>query len=248
MEVVKRIIYFIFPSWILWQKLLHPLEHPVFWRTIKPSNLNHLSYTYIGLLFSVIIFIIGAFMRFFLPTNLGLPIDSFILLTLVSSTYTSLWIAKVSTTIVHQYYQATYDPLCVTPAGAEGINWAFATGILHRHDAFGWIDSGRVLLSFFIFFILLLAGLTLLFQEGWHLDYLKLLIETVIFSVIVYTEHVQSVVLGIMVALLMPQYNQNSAEIHIWSIFVFLAVQISILIFIVVIGQILTHSYTIGEV
>lgn len=220
--------YYFF-SWMLWKHFLHPPESPVFWRTIKQGPNRFASQLGLALLATSIMSysISGYFTQF----SVSFSIIILIALAIFSCSYLVIWIASISSTIAGEHRQATYDLICMTPSGAIGMNWALATGILHRNDMLNWIDFGRKLLSGLILLILLMVLVAISVHKGWNniFEPLQLFFDVIFLTILSYIDHVQSVVLGVLIAMLIPITVRNVTDVHIWSVFIFMTLQVIML-------------------
>jgi hypothetical protein len=247
MKIFKQIIYYPMLSWRLWQQLHQPPEHPVFWRTLKllPKYQLPASILWLILLVTIAVsYVIGIYLVQF---EVPIMILWLTMLASFSCAYMVIWIIHISQTIAREQQQATYDPICMTPSGAMGANWAFATGILHRGDRLHWIDFGRKLLSGLFLLILLMALLTITFREGLFTtgEPLQLFLEIALFTLMSYIDHVQALVLGVLIAMLVPIAIRNATDVHIWAVFIFITLQVFTLTTLVLVSQLML-SHMVG--
>ena len=215
-------------TWILWYFLLHPPEHPVFHRTLRRASQSSLPLPLIWFTLVVACVVGYSMWAFLLNFNASVALLLPLTMLLLSSVYVVVWIANISLAIIREQQQATYDPICMAPSGAIGANWSLATGILHRGDRFSWIDLGRRLLSGLLLLILTMALLTITFHKGLRdiAQPLWLMLDILLLTLMSYIDHVQSVVLGVLIAMLMPLYIRNATDVHLWSVFIFITLQV----------------------
>jgi hypothetical protein len=225
---LKRYVSHFLLTWYLWKHLLHPPEHPVFRRTIKTTYHYKLPLPIIW--FALIVASFSCYSLWVVLLNFKVSIAVLLPLTMLlfSCTYVVLWISNICLTLIKEQEQRTYDTMSISPLGALGANWAICTAILHRHDTLAWLDFVRRLLSGLILFILLIVLLTIAFIKEDALNIwqpLGLLLDIAALTFMAYADHVQSVVLGSLIALLLPHYIRNSNDVHIWAVFVFITLQ-----------------------
>jgi hypothetical protein len=232
-------------TWILWHRLLHPPAHPLFWSALQtPTNKQ-------TVLTRGVVPLIGPLVGcgiWMLLIPLELPVPIFVLTAMVtlSSGYVVVWVLRIATIIARERERGTYDQISVSPSGALGTNWAMCVAILHRDDALGWIDPLRKLLSGLLLFILLMVLLTTAFREDAPglLQFLRFLLDIVLLAAVSYVEHVQAVVLGSLVGMLMPTFSRRQADVRIWGVMVFVMIQAFTLLMTLLAGLILTSWYT----
>ena len=212
-------------TWILWRNLLHPHDPPLFRRTLRlsPENtaLSQTTLLWIAPLLSA-----GACCGV-LPLNASIAIFLPVALMTFSSTYMLFWVERISSTISRERERGSYEQLSLTPAGALGTSWALTAATLHHSDALGWIDLIRKLLAL----LLLIALLTILVTTTLRQDiamrsqFWLLLIEMTTLVAVFYADHVQTIVLGSLVAMLAAAHASTVLDASVWAALLFLALQ-----------------------
>lgn len=246
MEIFNRIAYLFF-SWRLWRLLLYPPENPIFWRKVKKHFKHKQIVIQTGLMILVAGMLSYAVWAYLTQFRFLFPIVLLTISVIFSSTITIFWMVNIISEISYEYHQATHDLICVTPLGIIGANWSIATGIVHRHDLFNWVDFGRRLFSGLILFILLTVFLALILtslQNAWshYLSLSLLLFEIGVLAIYSYIEFVHSVLLGVLTALLIPQYIHQISDANVWAIFFFIGLQTTALM-IFIFGNLIAQSY-----
>jgi hypothetical protein len=214
-------------TWTLWRHLLYPVSHPLFQRTLKtpiallPTSCLAWFVPLIGLLACCGIWTLTFQLRFSVAVLLLMALFCF------SSIYVALWVVAISGAIARAHERGTYDLLCLAPPGALGANGAICIAVLHRDDALGWIDLVRKLIAGLLLFIFLLTLIATALRQKVldSISFLQLFLDIAALSVASYVDHVQSVVLGSLVGMLVPVYRRTSVDSRIWAVAVFLTLQ-----------------------
>ncbi len=215
-------------TWVLWYHLLHPAPHPLFQRSLRaPLTRTTPSYMAWIVPLSGLAACCGIWT---LPLRWRSPIAGLFLVALFffSSAYVLVWVIDISVTIARERERNTYDLLCLFPSGALGANWAICAASLHRNNALGWIDLLRKLIAgiLLLIFLLILIATALRqsapqpYQQFW-----RLFLDIIVLSVVSYVDHVQAVVLGSLVGMLVPVYRRTLVSAFVWAVMVFLALQ-----------------------
>jgi hypothetical protein len=222
----------VFTTWILWRHLLHPNAHPLFQRTLK-TPVDSLTRPYAAW----IVLLVGS-LACCGTWTLNAQFRSFIVFILLmamivfSSLYTLVWVVGITGTIIREHERGTYDQLCVLPSGALGAHWAMCAASLHRHDALGWIDLLRKLMTGTLL-IALLSSLLIVTLRQAVLDatqFFWLVLDMIALVTASYAEHVQSILLGSLTGMLVPVYTRNRADARISAAVLFLALQAATLL------------------
>jgi hypothetical protein len=213
---------------MLWQRLLNPASHPLYWQLHQePSHSERLSR--LGWPSFIIAPLLCCGLWYCLMTLKATVISplSIIVLFVSSSLYVSVWIIDITQMIIREHRQGTYDLLCAAPAGAINVNQAICAASLHRYNALMWINLARKLSAgLFLFVLLMIFPLAAFYQKPdedlrlWRpfLDIVALIIAT-------YLDHVQTVVLGCLVAMLAPVQRPRNRDASLIAVGGFLTVQ-----------------------
>lgn len=238
----------IFITWALWKRLLYPESHPLFRRLHKISSDNGDVRIYASWLFRLLLIAcpVACCGLWLLLIQIKAPIVGPLFIAIVflsGNVYVSLWIIEISVTIAREHEKGTYDQLCVAPAGVLGVNQVICAASLHRNDGLTWINIIRKLvagLSLFVFLMILMASA---FSQGVFnmVQLLRPLLEITMLVAATYIDHIQAVVMGCLVAMLVPVYSQSSKAVPIMAVAVFLTLQaIIFLVSIFLVASLLT--------
>lgn len=239
MEATRWYNRYVLLSWKLWKHLLYPRENAVFERVITQNPKQRLTIYHLSLLFlagGILSYGVISFLR---PLGTDFPIIAVIVLAVFSSIITIRWLVAIIENITHEHQHATYDLLCITPLGKMGVNLSIVTGTLHQQDIFRWIDSGRRWLSGLTLLIFLSVLVPIILStvgdnRNSSFEGMILFLDVVGFVVITYVEYIQSVLLGVLIAIAIPQFIRRTGDGTVWAIFVFITLQIvTITIFLV---------------
>ena len=213
-------------TWALWHHLLHPPAHPVYQRTLRTPIDSGMRRFIAGI---VLLFgsLICSGIWTLVPLKLPTPMLLLIAMVALSSCYVVAWVIGISVTITSEHERGTYDQLCVSPSGALGANWAMCAASLHRADALVWIDLLRRLLSGLLLLILLMVLLTSALRENAPdlFQLLGLVVDILLLATLLYVEHVQSVVQGSLVGMLMSMYSRTNIDARVLAVLMFLFLQ-----------------------
>jgi len=222
-------------SWRLWRALRNPPEEQAIYR--RTLGVAH-SVT----LFSLCRFresnriLAGILSLFFLPIVAFAGPALFFFLVFNSTVYGVFWAASISVRITTERLGATYDLLCLTPAGTLGTNWAISTASIYRNETFKRLNvivRGLVIAALFVATIVTLIFVLILIAdaEDRPANELRVLslapVYVYAFIAAFYIDHVQSVVLSALIGMLTPYYVQNTSDAQLWAAGSFLVLQIS---------------------
>lgn len=175
------------------------------------------------------------------PANPTIVILSLIGVLLFNSTfYVAIWTASISMTIAKVREQGFYDQLCVLPSGAIGANWALCKAYLHHDDTLGLVNLLRkciigILLC--IFLLLLLAAASR--QASFDLvQLIRLFLDMITLAAASYIDHVQSILLGSLIGMLVPVYARSHIDARFWPPLIFLTLQMVTVVITLFMGQI----------
>jgi hypothetical protein len=218
-------------TWILWSRLRYPPVHPLFAR-VQRTTFAPRTGTFIRGIVLPGVFLSGGICTLIGPVELPLPVLLPAAMVVLSSAYVVGWAVAITMTIAGEQERGTYDEMCVTPSGAEGINLAICAACLHHDDALGCIDLLRRWITGMFLFVLV----TVLLMTGVQAEasgageFLIALVTVVLVSAVLYAEHVQSIVMGCLAAMLLPASNRNTIEMRAASVMGFLLLQFGTLL------------------
>ncbi|MEO8393051.1 MAG: hypothetical protein ABI700_08655 [Chloroflexota bacterium] len=212
-------------TWILWRNLLHPHDHPLFRRTLRLSlETESLPQTYIFWIVPLLsLFACCGLIQLKSAFTIILPVA----LAAFGSSYSIIWVIRITDTIYKEHERGTYDQLSLIPSGALGTTWALATAALHRSDALGWIDSVRKLLTILLMIALLAILITTTLRQDTATlsQFWLLLIEMTALAAVSYADHVQTMVLGSLVGMLAAAHASDALDARLSGVLLFLSLQ-----------------------
>lgn len=235
-------------TWTLWHHLRHPPAHALFQKTLKRSvddSPTQLTIAIVPLVGSLAC--CGVWMLF-IPLKLPVPLLVLAVMVTLSSSYVITWVIRISASITREHERGTYDLLCLAPSGALGANWALCAASLHRDDSLGWIDFLRRLLAGLLLLVLLIVLLTTAFRENTRdpLQFLGLFLDMILLTAASYVEHVQAIVLGSLVGMLMPVSSRTGVDARIWAAAVFVMIQAIALMMALLAGLVIFPAWYTG--
>lgn len=158
---------------------------------------------------------------------IGLIFSGLLFLLVTNSTaYTVFWAAGTSGRIARLQTNDQYDLICTAPGGKLGLHWAVCTGVLHRNNRLDMIHTVlRVLLLIVLGIILLTLFSSLsVGRQDWGRTALALL-NTLGLLIAVYMDHIQSVVCGSVIGMLVPLYIRRTLDARIAAVALYVLVQ-----------------------
>lgn len=223
----------------LWRKLINPpLRHPIVRYNMQKSGI---SLTPHWLKWVVLLGAIYVFLRFNIPglvlsgLALGLLLPALFIIT--SGTLLGLRTAvDTSNRIVLMQENGTGELFTLSSQGTLGWRWLVGVGCLHCQEHFREQHHGiKLLLGLGVLASLttiLLMGRDVLFLRG---DGLFLLYDIRAFLILLaalpliaglYVDHIQSIVLGVLMGIHVPTIAQSRIEAHSLAIILFLLLQV----------------------
>jgi len=223
----------------LWRALHHPLEwHPVYCRALhlrplkSPKNPGGwIVFVYLASCCGLSIF--GSFG--------WLPLVVVATILLGNTLYALSWTTTITGGIARERETNTYDLLCLSPSGALVISWAFCTAQIHRTQVFKVVYFAvrliciTAMLALGIALLIPLGVLQGIGQRGSNLSPVGLestlsllysLLYALAIVIIFFADHIQSMVLGSLVGIVMPSYVRPGTESRFRSMVTFLALQL----------------------
>jgi len=214
---LERFKRYILLSWKLWRQLLSPRTETVSGRVINKSDHNRLTLFHLSLMMVVAGGVSYGVMRYLRPLSLEFPVLALIILSIVSAITTLIWLVMVTSAITRENQQGTYDLLSLAPSGKMGASWSITIKTLHQQKLFHWIEIGRrwftglVLLLFMSLLTLILLS-TILETLIPPSEVVILFFEVMVFSILTYLEHIQSLLQGVLIAMLLPHFIRRSID------------------------------------
>ncbi|HVU10863.1 MAG TPA: hypothetical protein VHD90_06275 [Phototrophicaceae bacterium] len=216
-------------SWTLWRRLLDPPIDPVYERTLRtrPSSYPISAIAWGALIFSLLT--CCGLWSLLIPLRSSLAVLLLIVIMAATTFYVAAWLIQMAAALARERTRSVYDLLCVTPPGTLGITWAISAACLHSDDALGWIDASRKVLTAMTVFTLTVIVVTISLRDTMPTVFsiLQLALDIAIVTAVSYADHVQSVVLGSLIAMLAPTYVRGSIDAQVLALFVFLTLQVA---------------------
>ncbi len=210
-------------TWKIWQQLKNPVSrHPLVWRVVKEHA--RMPYPPLG---PGLQFLCGMGLCVSMLSPIGLIFSGLLFLLVTNSTaYTAFWAAGTSGRIARLQTNDQYDLICAAPGGKFSLHWAVCTGVLHRDNRLDMIHTVlRVLLLIVLGIILLTLFSSLsVGRQDWGRTALALL-NTLGLLIAVYMDHIQSVVCGSVVGMLVPLYIRRPLDARIAAVALYVLVQ-----------------------
>lgn len=214
-------------TWKLWNALKNPLaDHPLFRRAALQRRFNVTRAT----LIAVSIAAVSACMA--IIANPGLILLLFLLPVIYIAFhgvfYGLLWAVRVSQAIAREQQQRTYDVLALTPYGSFGAHWMICTGCIHRGRELEQLQ----VFSAEEFFIALIVAVALSVERSQFYASASAVLPLMFFYaaallLIFYLNHVQSVILGCLIGMLIPTRIHTSLDAPVYAFGTYLLIQIS---------------------
>jgi hypothetical protein len=154
--------------------------------------------------------------------------------------YSLGWSVGISNLIAKERTQGTFDLLSLSPPGALGVSWAIAIGYLYHHRTFRNINMTdnlypRVLMAGFV-----IAGLGFIFDDILRdpvpVAGLLLVAMIVTVALALYADHVQSVVLALVIGMVSPGLAGNRLNAQLYAFTLFIAAQLATYLFTFMVG------------
>lgn len=215
-------------TWTLWRAVRNPPStHPIFLHIFNGKYIQFHRFGYIAWLILAPLLLCG--LSFYLHPSLNFTFVAAIMqfYFLYVGIHSLTWAMNVSSTIVKEQEANTHDLLGVTPVGSVGAYWAIFTGCIYRKGEFlNFNNNGttwiiRVLFAISIIFVPVSnAG-----GRVVDLDSLVVLVYLAALVAAFYIDHIQSVLLGSLVGMLIPTTTHNPVESRLFVLGSFLAIQ-----------------------
>ncbi|MCB9450656.1 MAG: hypothetical protein H6672_04410 [Anaerolineaceae bacterium] len=127
-----------------------------------------------------------------------------------STAYTLAWVVSISGRIARVRADDQYTLISATPPGKLGVHWAVCTGILHRSSRFDRIHRLiQLLLGTILALVIIVTLITLSEESTSNSRFIRSMTVLANFSLlllVIYADHIQSIVLGCLAGMLAPLY------------------------------------------
>ncbi|MAS35663.1 MAG: hypothetical protein CL610_16755 [Anaerolineaceae bacterium] len=227
-------------TWKLWRALLTPpVHHPLFrWIGSQPSPGFQGLVTLIGpvgmsLLVGLVALGIWHDPYHIMPLLLNPSVAAVIGFLLFTGTvYGLIWATTICALFKRLRESGQYDLLLLAPSTALTINWAICTGLLYRSQSFTRINRQRarithlLLMLTTILFIPLLLGLSA-GHEPYINEMLSIIIHIMTLTFAFQVDHIQSIIMGTLVGLNVPQWLPQMPDARLLAGVIFLMLQLT---------------------
>jgi hypothetical protein len=177
------------------------------------------------------------------PLFLSKPLLSLLLAAAAANTfYSMIWAARIGSAIAREREIATYDLICLIPAGALGAGWALSSAHLHRSSLFRMLRLLMHSLAAALMGALLTTiPVMLTLASGSPASYgLFLLLDYgVAAAAAFYLDHIQSLTLAYLIGMTTAAMAQNRINAQLWAVSGFLLLQMLTYLFTLIIALVL---------
>lgn len=213
----------------LWRALNDPpATHPIFVRTVLLPPLDkRYSITSAGV-------IIGFIMRMseFMPTALIFLMP--LVLAGCGLTYGLDCAMRVSQFIAYERKNKTYELLALCPQGALAACWVICTSLLYQNRHFQRMleivkNSVRIAFAVIGLILILFVGVSfsiILSSSHLALSIIVPLINAVAVVTLIYSEYIQSTVIGCLTGLIIPTFTSGTTDAFLYAPAVYLLIKI----------------------
>lgn len=216
-------------SWQLWQQLHASIDHPIFNRTQRQYQYLYNALNIFYVLFMAGVVMLSATVLLFTSVDSVIIIMMPLLLMVFSSSYVLLWIYRITLIITIERENRTLDSVSVTPVGQACVRWMICIATVQHKDALGWIDLLRRTVVTLIWMLFAMAFcITITQMRDIELSEVLIFIFNIfVFGGIIYVEHVQSILIGCLVAMWIPNIIPTRIDATIGAILMTIVLQIS---------------------
>ncbi len=208
-------------SWNLWRRLRTPfVTHPIYKRVITSAAV--LSPWYL----TCVMVLIGP----------ALIVPGVVFM---SAAYGLNWSVQIALQIARQREIGLYDLIAVAPPGLFGMSQAITSACLHRNGSLEQMQSfGAWMLRGFFAVVLLMLGNSLnpAAAQSDPYELVTILLSVVTLIVAVYIDHVQSLVVAVLVGMLVPSYVEKRIEAGVAAFFTYALLQIMTYVIAIITG------------
>ncbi len=215
-------------SWRLWRAIFHNrlYDFPLIDRELSGTDLlahrQRLSARRQRLRQALMIATVIAIFILYPPIIVITLVMAFFTFVVLAGT-ASGWAAatRIASLIYHEKAHHRYDLLLLTPPGVLGVHWAMVTRTMRDQPVLRWmrwLPAGfYLMIGFPVLALLVTAVLTSIFwiftgERGMMVTSVLQLVWLITVIALLYSDYVQSVVLGVLIGILIPTYAE--AEDH----------------------------------
>lgn len=179
-------------------------------------------------------------------------LPALVLLLAVGTLYGVYTAVRIAGNIAEEHDQGRDELLSLTPSGTLGFSWSVVTGYLYRNTTFSrlrrWIPIIAIILTLLgsgsLLFQVMFVVSTPAYQETFNSDWTQLiwLVYALSTGAAFYIDFYQSVIAGILIAIITPTYGRNRFETQAITLGAFLGVQIVTYLSILMVGFVILPS------
>ena len=230
-------------TWYLWQALYNPpQDNPLFQRAVTAQSVKEGSIHKLGIFAMYWLACIALTLVWpLLITNA--PTLLVILIAAGNTIYGTAWAASISATIARERETDTYDLLCLLPPGAPGADWILSTACLYRSSLFRQL---RLLVRILATALMgaLIAAMLIPAVFALTPGDLQALSPSLFLALVYgltagagfYIDHVQSLVLGNVVGMLVSTYTPNRLNARLLAAGLFVLLKLLVYLLVLTLG------------
>lgn len=228
-------------TWILWKALRYPQwKNPIFRYAQQEKTVAKSLAWYVYLLLILAGLAFAAFAAFFpipallslLALAVGIPALTLVFNGTVLGLY---WVSAIAENLARESRNGRSDLLNLTPDGAFAANWRLALGIIHRHD---WLNTVYRLIKATVLLVLVVLGFAcfMLLLGAFSAEssperesQIRVLLDVLAIGLTLlffWADHIQSIVLALLVGLLLPYYQRDEVLLKLLAPLSFLLLQV----------------------
>jgi hypothetical protein len=224
-------------TWRLWRALKYPpVSHPVFRRVTSAYHEEMYG------LNAIQNFMLQAQVWFW-PMLFLLDTRALIFMVFSGTIYGAIWTLRISGTVAMQRADGMDELLGLSPSGRIGMNWAICTGCLHRHAVFEQVNSQEAWSTRLILFVPLIISANVWFGQLLPNSGIVTVIWLGAFIALLYLDHVQSIIIGCLLGVLIPQRATSRFDAQLFALIGFIILQLLTYLTTIIIAFILPVLY-----
>jgi hypothetical protein len=219
---------FLLTSWYLWQQLHMSVGHPIYKRIQKRYKYLFNAVNILYVIFIVGFVTLSGTVILFTSVDTAIIVTMPLILMVFSSSYIILWVYQITLMIGLERENRTLDNMSVTPVGELSIKWIMCIATIRHRDTLGWIELSRRIVIGIIWMLFTMAiCLTISQISAVEIsEVLAFVFNIVIFGVVIYVEHAQSILIGCLMAMWIPNILPARIDAMIGAILAYFTVQI----------------------
>lgn len=227
----------------LWHKLRNPARlHPLYKHfKLRPHDSQPFAWLRIlsgGALAALVLVGLILLPFFAVLVIMGLITSPFLFVLFNGSVLGAYWAVRISSDTAGEYASGRFDLLKLTPAGGLGVAWFIALGNIYRTETLrqasfivSVIVQGVLIILTFIAVLLIVISTSPrpsdISQAHISVQLSGAMIPLYVSMILLYFDHRQSILLGILVGMIIPLYIPNRLTSGLYSLFLFLTVQLA---------------------